>query len=391
MSQSWKLIINTKFISGAALAVMLVNAPFLISGAQSSDFQSLPLAAITKGLRNWGIFNTAKVKSHIQAVDAWKLQEGSRDVIVAVIDTGIDPQHKDLAQNLWHDPTDLTHPTSFGFNFVDRAQNPVDVHGHGTHVAGIIGGELDIALGISGVAHRVSIMPIKYYSEANSGVVNLSNTISAINFAVDHGARIINYSGGGPEFAEKEYAAIKRAESKGVLFVAAAGNEGGNIDDRKNYYFPASYSNPSVPVYRLGPGNQFGLSRPKNILVVAATDIENHLIPASNWGQQSVDVAAPGDNILSTLPNGKSGYMSGTSQATAFVTGMAALLLSENPKLTPDELKEIIISTSDRVPELVGKVVAAGHVNVFEALKKAHRVSPLAPKASKSLASAPKL
>src|SRR4029077_10572959 len=125
---------------------------------------------------------------------------------------------------------------------------------------------------------------------SNPGSVNLRNTVKAINYAIDHGARIINYSGGGPEFSEEEYLAIKRAESKGILFVAAAGNERQNTDLVENYYYPSAY-------------------RLSNIISVAATDIHNNLLPSSNWGKKSVDVAAPGENIYSTLPQNKFGYM----------------------------------------------------------------------------------
>jgi subtilisin family serine protease len=202
---------------------------------------------------------------------------------------------------------------------------------------------------VAGVAPRVSIMSVKYYSDGNTGAVNLRNTVKAIEYAVEHGARIINYSGGGPEFSEEEYLAIKKAEARGVLFVAAAGNEHQNTDLVENYYYPSAY-------------------RLSNILSVAATDIKNTLLPSSNWGKARVDVAAPGENIYSTMPNGKFGYMTGTSQATAFVSGMAALLLSKDPTLKPQQLKEIIMASVDRFPQLDGKVATGGRVNAYSAL-----------------------
>lgn len=302
---------------------------------------------ITSKIKNWGLINTSD-KSHIQATDAWKIEEGDRSIIVAVIDTGIDPKHKLLNVNLWHDVKDK-HPDVFGWNFVSDRPNPVDDHGHGTHVAGIIGAIADAEAGVSGVAHRVSIMSVKYYSDSNSGAVNLRNTVKAINYAVDHGARIINYSGGGPEFSEDEFLAIKKAESKGVLFVSAAGNEHQNTDRAENFYYPSAY-------------------RLSNIISVAATDIHNNLLSSSNWGKKSVDVAAPGEKIYSTLPHGAYGYLSGTSQATAFVSGLAALLLSKNPTLTPQELKRIIISSVDHFPQLKDKLASGGRVNAYSAL-----------------------
>lgn len=300
-----------------------------------------------KKIKNWGIINSEE-KSHIQAVDAWSIEEGSRNIVVAVIDTGIDPTHSALAANIWHDTTKKDGGV-YGWNFVVDKPNPIDQHGHGTHVSGIIGAIADPVTGVSGVAHHVSIMPVKYYSDANPGSVNLKNTVKAINYAVDHGARIINYSGGGPEFSEEEYLAIKRAEARGILFVSAAGNEHQNTDKSENYYYPSAY-------------------RLSNIISVAATDIHNKLLASSNWGKKTVDVAAPGENIYSTLPNGRYGYMSGTSQATAFVTGMAALLLSQNPSLKPHQIKEIIVSSVDKFSQLSDKIASGGRVNAYKAL-----------------------
>ena len=312
--------------------------------------------AITQAFKNWGLSNT-KAHSHISAPEAWKIEDGSRDIVVAIIDTGIDPSHKDLVPNIWRDKdaepvkeAGAKHASQvFGWDYVTNKPNPMDDHGHGTHVAGIVGAITNPSAGVSGVAKQVSIMAVKYYSDANPGSVNLANTVKAINYAVEHGARIINYSGGGPEFSESEYIAIKKAEARGVLFVAAAGNERQNTDLMENYYYPSAYRLP-------------------NIISVAATDINNNLLASSNWGKQRVDVAAPGENIYSTLPGNKYGYMSGTSQATAFVTGVAALLLAKNPKLTPSEIKKIIMESVDPVPQLREKIATGGRVNAYSAL-----------------------
>lgn len=296
-------------------------------------------------LKNWGLTNSVE-RSHINALDAWTIEEGNRDIIVAVIDTGIDPNHKDLSVNIWKSKKISA---EFGWNFVSNQPNPIDDHGHGTHVAGIIGALADPKTGVSGVAHRVSIMSVKYYSHGNSGDVNLHNTIKAINYAVDNGAKVINYSGGGRAFSDLEAVAIKRAQDRGVLFVAAAGNEKRNTDQAANYYFPAAYRLP-------------------NIISVAATDIHNKLLPTSNWGHRTVDVAAPGENIYSTMPGDRYGYMTGTSQATAFVSGVAALLLSQNPSLKAEEIRRIIMASVDHIPALNDKTTAGGRVNAYRAL-----------------------
>lgn len=328
-----------------AVAVVAGSLPsFGFTPFEANSSLTVPLA---RKLKNWGLINLED-RSHIQAPDAWKIEEGNQNIIVAVIDTGIDPTHRALAKNIWHDSKENL-PGVYGWNFVSDQPNPNDEHGHGTHVAGIIGAIADPETGVSGVAHHVSIMPVKYYSDANPGSVNLKNTVKAIEYAVDHGARIINYSGGGPEFCHDEYMAIKKAEAKGVLFVAAAGNEHQNTDKTENFYYPSAY-------------------RLSNIISVAATDIHNNLLASSNWGKKNVDVAAPGENIYSTLPGGRYGYMTGTSQATAFVTGMAALLLSQDPTLTPQQLKKIILASVDRFSQLQDKLATGGRVNAYTAL-----------------------
>jgi len=314
-----------------------------ISASNRYSFKTQPVR-----FKNWGIAN-AQSQSHVHAVDAWEIERGKREIIVAVIDTGVDSNHPDLKLNIWEPNKKHTQRTGYGWNFVRDNAQPTDDHGHGTHVAGIIGAIANPESGVSGVAQSVSIMAVKYYSETASGAVNLANTVKAIDYAVKNGAKIINYSGGGPEFSEEEYLAIRRAELAGVLVVAAAGNEHQDTDQVENYYYPSAY-------------------RLSNIISVAATDIHNRLIRSSNWGARRVDVAAPGENIYSTLPNGKYGYMTGTSQATAFVSGIAALLLSKNPQLTPVELKKIILENVDRFPTLAGKVATSGRVNAFKSL-----------------------
>lgn len=327
-------------------------APLAMTLVSSMTFAgSVALAGSRPSLvafKNWGLYNT-QANSHISAAKAWNIEQGTKQVVVAVVDTGIDSNHRDLRSNIAYDQK-----RHFGFDFVTNQPDPIDDHGHGTHVAGIIGAAANPSTGTSGVNHHVSLMAVKYYSDRNSGALNLRNTVRALNYAIDHGARIINYSGGGPEFSEEEFMALKRAEEKGILVVAAAGNEAHNTDDRRYFYYPAAY-------------------RLKNILTVAATDMQNRLIPSSNWGDRSVHVAAPGENIYSTLPNNRYGYMSGTSQATAFVSGVAALLLAQNPKLKPADIIRIVERSCDSFPQLRGKVSSGGRVNAYRALLELRR------------------
>ncbi len=338
-----KLIqLKTKII----LAVFAMPA-LLIVALPAIDFDR-QLASV-QPLKNWGLTN-AITNSHIHALEAWKIEEGSKNVVVAVVDTGIDPNHEDLKNNLWKDPV----TGNYGYDFVENKPNPKDEHGHGTHVSGILGATLNAKSGVSGVAHKVSIMPIRYYSEKNTGSENLKNSIKALNWAIDHGAKIINYSGGGPEYSKEEYETIKKARDKGVLIVAAAGNEHQNADLPQNYYYPCAY-------------------RMENIVCVAAINIRNELLASSNFGKKMVDVVAPGENILSTVPGGKYSYMTGTSQATAFVTGMVALMLAHDPKLKPSDVREILNSTVDKIENLKDKIASGGKVNAALALAQIDR------------------
>jgi subtilisin family serine protease len=298
-------------------------------------------------LRNWGLDNDEQ-PSHINIRKAWKITKGSQEIRVAVVDTGIDASHPDLKDNICRKKGS----DEYGYDFVTNKKNPEDKHGHGTHVAGIIGATAKAGAGAAGVAPNICIMAVRYYSDTATGAQNLSNTVKAINYAIDNGANIINYSGGGAEFSAAELKAIKRAEDAGILFVAAAGNEYQNTDESGNSYYPAAY----------------GLT---NIVAVAATNIRNQLLPSSNWGKKHVHVAAPGENIFSTLPKGRYGYLTGTSQATAFVSGLAALIMSENPSLKkkPAEVREIIMKSTDKLANLESKIASGGRINAYAALR----------------------
>lgn len=335
----------------AALAISSIGASLsALAALAPAEKTSAQIKAAS--FKNWGLMND-KDRSHINVLDAWKIQTGSRSVVVAVIDTGLDSQHPDLKDNVWEkiEGNRKIH----GWDFVTNRPNPGDEHGHGTHVSGIIGAVTNAKAGVSGVAQKVSILPVRYYSEANSGAVNLANTVKALKYAVDQGATIINYSGGGPEFSQEEYLAMKYAEAHGVLVVAAAGNEHQDTDKMENYYYPAAY-------------------RLKNIISVAATDIHNKILPSSNWGKKHVDIAAPGESIYSTMPKNRYGTMTGTSQATAFVTGVAALIISEarahKVKLSPAEVRELVMASADSVGDLKDKVATNGRVNAYSALRK---------------------
>jgi len=297
---------------------------------------------------NWGL-------EQVHAPAAWKRQKGSRDVIVAVIDTGCDVHHPDLHENIWRNPGEAGANSHngidddgngfvddvYGWNFSANTGDVTDEHGHGTHIAGIIGAT-------NGVAPHVSLMILKYFDPEASGLENLRNTIRAIHYAVKMGADIINYSGGGMIRSHEEEEALRWAAAQGVLIVAAAGNEGVNTDF--SHFYPADYDLP-------------------NILSVAAVDRQEHLLKISNYGMQTVALAAPGKNIYSTLPNGQHGYMTGTSQATAFASGVAALLIANDPQMrNPRALIQHLIKYSSRRTALKGKLRSAGILDAKMAL-----------------------
>lgn len=289
--------------------------------------------------KNWGLF---KNQFSINAKLAWSsLGESYEPVVVAVIDTGVDATHPVLSN----------HVSKYGWDFVYKRTADGDKHGHGTHVSGII----------SAVAnerqYRALIFPVNYYAPTNSGTQNLSNLEASFVYAIDHGAKIINYSGGGPEFSEYEYKIINYANKYGVLVVAAAGNDGKNIELVENHYYPASYTQ-------------------KNILTVANLNSTGQLDASSNWGKESIDIAAPGHEIYSSIPTGKFGYQTGTSQATAFVSGIAALVWSENPHLTHLQIKQILLDSAVPTLKLKGKIATAGRVDAYAALQLAKKRYP---------------
>jgi subtilisin family serine protease len=288
---------------------------------------------------SWGV-DPANNNSSINLTSAWKNFQRNRKVVVAVIDTGIDPKHPHLNNNIHVIKGDVSN-RNYGIDFSKNRFNnmqPSDSHGHGTHVAGIV----------KSVYPEVKILTLKYYNPKASGQDNLNSTIAALKYAVDKNVDVINYSGGGPEPALEELRILKLAEKKGILVVAAAGNEESNIDVKNNAYYPASY----------------GL---KNIITVTAHDQGLKMLNSSNYGKRTVDLSAPGYRIKSSLPNGRSGYLTGTSQATAFVTGAAALLLAQYPELSATQLKAIIIKSARKEITLLSKCRSGGRLDASRA------------------------
>jgi subtilisin family serine protease len=287
--------------------------------------------------------------SKIGATEAWKTFRGSKDLIVADIDTGIDYNHEDLAYNLWRNPSPSAQGDIIGYDFVHGDGLPYDDNEHGTHTAGTIGAVGGNGQGTSGVSQRVSIMALKFISGDGKGTT--ADAIHAIDYAVQHGARVLNNSWGGeadqssPALSD----AIRAAGGQGVLFVAAAGNDGLDNDVSSQASYPAA----------------FALD---NIISVAATDSSDLLASFSNYGTKTTQLAAPGMDVYSTIPGNAYAAESGTSMACPHVAGAAALLWAFHPDWTYQKVRQVLFDTVDPIPDLQGKVLTGGRVNVAKAL-----------------------
>lgn len=346
-----KSILLALSISHFALAKDTTSLEDLRKKVTKSKFQENSLLSKKDILKSryvsWGV-EPKNTNSSINLIKAWEKFEKKDEVVVAVIDTGIDPTHPFLKDNLYT-LSGKASTNNYGVDFSKGkkdAKQPIDTHGHGTHVSGII----------KSVYPDVKILSLKYYNKLASGKENLDSTIQALRYAVDKGVDIINYSGGGPEPDLEELRILKKAEQKGILIIAAAGNEESNIDVKRNAYFPASY----------------GLS---NIITVTAHDKNLQILGSSNYGKKSVDLAAPGYRIKSALPSRRAGFLTGTSQATAFVSGVAAMLKSQFPDLTAPQVKRVITDSAKKSFTFIGKSKSEGRLDAEKALELASKVS----------------
>ena len=318
--------------------------------------------------QSWALRNTGQtggtVGADIQASGAWDVRTDASDLVVAVIDTGQQLDHPDLAANLWTNPGEVGGneidddsngyiDDVHGWDFANGDPDPSDDNGHGTHVAGTIGARGNNGIGVTGVAWSVQLMPLKAFGANGSGSV--SSIIWALDYAVANGARISNNSYGGQEFYRSVYDAFVAAGLANHLAIAAAGNTGVNADESPHY--PAAF-------------------RLDTIVSVAATTDADALAPFSNYGVRNVQIAAPGAAIYSTLPGSAYGLLSGTSMATPHVTGVAALVAAEHPTWSPSEIRNRLLGTTRAVPGLSGKVWTGGVVDAAAALSNVATVLP---------------
>ncbi len=294
----------------------------------------------------------------IDAVGAWGISTGSRANLVAVVDTGIDYTHPDLADNIWSAPAAftisiggqaITCPAgSHGFNAITSTCDPMDDHYHGTHCSGTIGAVGNNSIGVVGVNWTTQIIGAKFLNASGSGYI--SDAINAIEFLVQAksvaGAniRVVSNSWGGGGFSQAFLDEINRAND--MLFVFAAGNDATNNDTTP--FYPASYT-------------------AANLIAVAASDNNDRLAAFSNYGASSVHLGAPGVNILSTTPGSGYQYLSGTSMATPHVAGTAALVLSKCSLDIPG-IEKNLLDNVDPLSSLAGMTVTGGRLNAYKAL-----------------------
>jgi subtilisin family serine protease len=319
----------------------------------------------------WGLHNTGQTggtpDADIDAPEAWDLTTGSSSVVVGVTDTGVDFSHPDLAAQQWvntgencgsSDPgvvcaqrTNAADDDGNGYvddwrgwDFVNNDNNPFDDNDHGTHVSGTIGGVGNNGTGVAGVNWNVKIMALKFLSAGGSGTT--ADAIAATLYAANEGAHVSSNSWGGGPFDQGLLDAIEYGASKGMLFVAAAGNDANDNDSFATY--PASYESDAI-------------------VAVAATDHTDDMAFFSSYGANTVDLGAPGVNILSTIPGGAYDSFSGTSMATPHVAGVAALLKARYPDASLYGLKALLLRSVDPVESLAGKTATGGRLNAFTA------------------------
>jgi hypothetical protein len=300
------------------------------------------------------------VDADIDAPEAWDISTNSSNLIVAVIDTGVDYTHPDLAANMWTNTVERNGSPGvdddgngyiddiYGYDFYNSDGNPMDDHGHGTHVSGTIGAVGNNGQGVAGVCWTAKIMALKFIGSGGSGYD--SDAIDCIEYAVQMGAKVTSNSWGGGSYSQALKDAIDAAGAAGVLFVAAAGNDARNNDVFPHY--PSSFDS-------------------ANIIAVLSTDKYDVKSSFSCYGAVSVDLGAPGSNIYSCIPGSQYTYMNGTSMATPHVSGACALVWSVCPYLSSAAIKDIILQTTDPLPALDGLCVSGGRLNLYNALAEA--------------------
>lgn len=314
----------------------------------------------------WGMNNTGQTSgtadADIDATEAWDIHTGDNSVVVAVVDTGVDYNHEDLDQNMWMNPDEIPGngidddgngyiDDVYGIDCYNGDSDPMDDHYHGTHVAGTIGAEGNNGIGVAGVNWNTQIMALKFLNGSGSG--STAGAIECLAYAANMASRssvnlkVTNNSWGGGAFSDSLLDTFNSLGDMGVLSAVAAGNDSTNIDSSPSY--PAAYD-------------------AESIVSVASTTHDDEMSYFSNYGLTTVDLGAPGSDIVSTMPGNDYGSLSGTSMASPHVAGALAYLWSYNPSYTPTALKNLVMSNGDSIPALNGTTVSGKRLNLFSSL-----------------------
>ena len=315
----------------------------------------------------WGLNNTGQnfgtPDADIDAPEAWDIRTDASNVIVGVVDTGVDYGHVDLSANMWKNPKEIPGngidddgngwvDDVYGIDTCNDDSDPMDDHFHGTHVSGTIGARGNNGVGVAGVAWKTKIMALKFLCGDGFGFT--SDAIDAINYALitklnnNYPRMVLSNSWGGGGFSQSLFDTISIAKGMGVLFIAAASNDGMNTDTAIMY--PSGYNI-------------------DNIISVGASDVTDNRAWFSNYGCSSVDVFAPGDNIESTTPGNSYEFFSGTSMATPHISGMAALIWAKNPGKNWKSIKSAIMNSVDQSAAMSRISVSQGRANLYKALQ----------------------
>ncbi|MBT4790639.1 MAG: S8 family serine peptidase [Halobacteriovoraceae bacterium] len=293
----------------------------------------------------------------INAIKAWQLSKGSKAVVIAVIDSGIDYNHPDLQSNMWVNQSEANGTEGIdddgngfiddihGYDFANNDGDPMDGNGHGTHCSGTIAAEHDNGIGIAGVMDKVSLMGIKFLTDKGAGTS--AAALAAIDYATRMKVDIMSNSWGGGDYSQALKDVIVTANKAGIIFTASAGNSADNNDYVPHY--PSSYD-------------------VDNVISVGAHNISDELASFSCYGKTSVHILAPGRNILSTIPNNSYAVYSGTSMATPYVTGAVGLYLALNGKTDPKTLRDDLMNSSVYGEQYGRKTLSGGRLDAYNFL-----------------------
>jgi subtilisin family serine protease len=350
---------NPNFIYSIVNPIKEIDFNSIINPPQNLSTPNDPRFGELWGLNNTGSNDSGSSRNGVEgadigAMEVWDLTRGSREVRVAVIDTGVDYRHPDLAANMWVNEAEQNGEEGVdddnngfvddihGYDFANNDGDPLDGHGHGTHCSGTIGAVHNNETGVAGVMNDVTIVAVKFLSDGGSGTT--ANAIKAIDYATTLDVDIMSNSWGGGGFSEDLKNAIVRASEKGIIFTAAAGNSASDNDSRPHY--PSNYD-------------------VENIISVAAHGSDDTLASFSCYGSTTVHIAAPGQRILSTVKNGGYSSYSGTSMATPHVSGALGLLVAHEGRLPHAEMRERLMQTSEPIRSYRRKTISGGRLNAY--------------------------